>query len=369
MRFKGIGLVVLGNLLLCPLRADFTYQQKTQITGGSLTRMMRMVPGGGKALEPTTSTIYLKGNRMATVNAHSINIVDLDRETMTDVNLDKKTYSVITFAEFAQAMEAMQKKMAGMRPQNPQSGDAEMNFKMDVQKTGQAKVVSGVNAAETLLKLTMEMKDKKSGQVIESHFNSDMWLAKDIPGYEEIKKFHIAMGQKLAYNMDTARFSNMAMQPGMGEGMARLAKEASKLDGIPVYQVMTMEGMGGPGGMPPQEGPPPPSASEVADSAKTDAAANAGRGLGGRFGGLTGAAAGGMLGGFGRKKKKEPEPQAAAEAPKPPAQAAGPQPMMEITTEWESFSAGAVDVAKFNVPAGFKEVESPMRKSIQEMNK
>lgn len=366
MRFTGASLVLTGTLLLCPLWGDFTYEQKTQITGGSLTRMMRMVPGGGKALEPTTSTVYLKGNRMATVTPHNIHIIDLDKETMTDVNLDKKTYSVMTFAEFGQAMEGMQKRMAGRGQQN---SDAEMNFKMDVQKTGQVKVVSGLNTSETILKLTMETKDKKTGQTADVNFDSDMWMAKDIPGYAEVKRFHTQMAQKLAYNLDSMKISQMAMQPGMGQGMAQLAKEASKLDGIPVLQVMKMQGMGGPGGMPPQqEGPPPPSAGDVAQTAQTDAAgAAAGRATGGRFGGLAGAAAGGMLGGFGRKKKQA-DPPPAAEQPKPAAQpqAAGPQALMEITTEWTSFSAGAVDASNFNVPAGFKEVESDMKKMIRE---
>lgn len=367
MRFLGASLVVSGCLVLSPLWADFTYQQKTQMTGGSLTRMMRMVPGGGKAMEPTTSTIYLKGHRMATVTPHSINIIDLDKETMTDVNLDKKTYSVMTFAEFAQAMDAMQKRMAGRRGQNTTEPGAQMDFKIDVQKTGQTKMVSGLNTAETLLKLTMTMKDEKSGQTVDTHFNNDMWMAKDIPGYEELKNFQMEMGKKLAVNLDTNRFSRMAMQPGMGEGMAKLAKEASKLDGIPIYQVMTMEGMGGPGAMPPGEQPQGPSSGEVAETAQRDAASSAGRAAGGRFGGLTGAAAGGMFGGFGRKKKKAEEPPPAAEQPKPaPQAAAGSTALMEITTEWESFSSGAVDASRLEVPAGFKEVENEMKKALRQ---
>lgn len=76
-----------------------------------------MVPGGGKALEPQVSTHLLKGNRMATVNARSISVVDLDKETMTEIDLEKNTYAVITLAEFKQAMEAMQKKMTQQKKQ------------------------------------------------------------------------------------------------------------------------------------------------------------------------------------------------------------------------------------------------------------
>jgi hypothetical protein len=38
---------------------------------------------------------------------------------------------------------------------------------------------------------------------------------------------------------------------------------------------------------------------------------------------------------------------------------------MEMTTELSGFSSGAVDASKFEVPAGFKQVESPMLKATQ----
>ena len=70
---------------------------------------------------------------------------------------------------------------------------------------------------------------------------------------------------------------------------------------------------------------------------------------------------GGRLGGLGRKK-----PQEQASSGQPQAQGAGgPASMMETTTELSGFSSAAVDASKFQVPAGFKQVESQMLKATQ----
>ena len=51
--------------------ADYTYQETTQITGGSVMSMMKMAGAfssqARKAGEPVVSTVYIKDNRMAKV--------------------------------------------------------------------------------------------------------------------------------------------------------------------------------------------------------------------------------------------------------------------------------------------------------------
>ena len=49
-----------------------------------------------KAGDPVVSTIYIKGNRMAKVNPDSIEIIDLDKETITSIDNLKHTYTVMT---------------------------------------------------------------------------------------------------------------------------------------------------------------------------------------------------------------------------------------------------------------------------------
>ena len=92
--------------------ADFSYEQTSKITGGMMAGMMKFAGAFSKqAREPIQTTVSVKGDRLSTASAHHINIIDLNAETMTDVDLDKKTYAVITFAEFSRAMQQMSEKM------------------------------------------------------------------------------------------------------------------------------------------------------------------------------------------------------------------------------------------------------------------
>ena len=85
-----------------------------------------------------------------------------------------------------------------------------------------------------------------------------------------------------------------------------------------------------------------PSTGDVANNAAHDAIAS-------RLGALGG------FGGFGRKKKADVAPEAAADsAGAAPATAAV---LMESTTQLSGFSQATVDGSRFDVPAGYKQVE------------
>lgn len=352
----GATLAALCGVFTFPLLADFSYQQTSRITGGSMTRMMKMIPGGGKALEPQTTTHLLQGNRMATVGANSIDIIDVDRQVMTHIDLEKKTYSTITFAEFRQAMDAMLRKMG----QGQKEGQPEMQFRVDVKDTGESRTIDGMNTKLMKMLLATDIKDQKSGQTVTMNMDMDMWMAKDIPGYDDVRKFQMKYAEAIGITPEMMRVSRMAVgQPGMSEGMARLAKEASKLQGVPLVQItrmMGLGGMGGPGGNAPEA--QMPTGKDVGDAAATSAVSSA---LG-RMGGL-----GGRLGGFGRKKKEEPKEEPKPATPPPPAASGQPQQsvFMEMTSEMSGFSTAPVDASKFSVPAGFKEVEHEMKKALK----
>jgi len=352
-------------VLVLPVRADFRYEQVSQMTGGSILRMMKMIPGGGKATQPQTSQILLKGNRMATLTPDSISVIDLDAETMTDINLKEKQYSVITFAEFKQAMEAMAKKMSGQG-----SDSASMSFDVKVDATGQTKSIEGLNTKQFIMTLTTKMQDAKSGQTVNMDMVSDMWMAPAIPGYEQVRNFYARMAEKMGWVPGMMTNPIMMGQRGFSDGMAKMVKEASKLEGVPVLQVTTMQGMGGfPGGGPggAETAQMPNIGDAAADSARrtaeSDATTQASRATGGRFGGLAGAAAGGIMGGFGRRKKAAEQPP--AEQPQAPQEPAKPAPMMEMTVQSRNFSSESVDAAPFSVPAGFKQVEHQMKKALR----
>ncbi len=336
--------------------ADFSYEQSSKITGGAMAGMMKLAGAFSKAArEPIASTVMVKGDRMAHVMANAganhISVIDLKSETITTIDSQKKTYSVITFADMAAAMQRMSEKMS----QKTNDEKAEMNFKANIKETGEKKMVSGFNAKEVILTIDMEMKDPKSGNAGTMKVVSDMWLTPNIAGYDEVRDFYKRMSTKLAW---TPGANPMMMQRSdMMKGMGELAKESAKLEGVPVLQIMKMgaAGDGTAAGQPAansasrKESAPAPTASEAASSAI------AGRlGIPGGFGGL------------GRKKKQQTE-----DAPAQQTQSAAPQSsdssgsLMEMTTELTNFSSAPVDASRFEVPAGYKKVESQMEKALR----
>jgi hypothetical protein len=184
-------------------------------------------------------------------------------------------------------------------------------------------------------------------------FINDMWMAPEVAGYEEVRDFSQRMAEKLTWSpMANMARAMTAQQPGSEKAMAELVKEMSKLEGVPVLQVMRL-GVAGTG---------MPTEAELAamdqQAATAEKSENPESGL--SKAGRIGSALGGF-GGFGRRKKQE-EP---AQEPQRDSGSA-PTSLMEFTTEMTNFSAGAVDPSKFEVPAGFKQVEHPMSKMAKQ---
>ena len=353
--------VLLSGVIAFTALADFTYEQNTRVTGGSMAGMVRVAGAFSKsAREPMRTTVMVKGDRLAMASSNSINIVDLAAETITDINLEKKTYAVITFAEMARAMEQLAKQMSGQK-----QPDSDVQFKADVKKTGRSKVISDLNTSETILTMRMEGSDKSGGQGA-MDFQMEMWMAPSIPGYNEVREFYMRMAQKMPWNPMTNRMASQMMAQH-GKGMSELAREMAKLDGVPVLQITRIGAVaqGGPAdsgstGAQAQPRESTPSASGGAG----DAAAGAALGRAGRL-----ASGLGGLGGFGRRKKQpeqpQEEPQQTREQTQPQAAPSGPVSLMELTTELSSFSSGSVDAARLEVPAGFRQVPHEMEKMLK----
>jgi hypothetical protein len=212
------------------LRADFSYQETTKMTGGTLVSILRLGgPFTRKAREPIVATVLIKGNRMATMGKENSTIVDLDKESITEINLPKKTYSVVTFAQMRQAMEdAMAKAQAQQKKQQKAApkGNVEAKFKVSAKATGKTKTVQGLSAKEMVVTMDLEGTDKDTGNSGSMTVINDAWMT-NVPGYEQVKAFHQKMAQKMAHEFQP-ELSRMAMSdPRMMQGLSESAKELS----------------------------------------------------------------------------------------------------------------------------------------------
>jgi hypothetical protein len=324
-------------LACASLRADFSYQETTQMTGGALVKILRLGgPFTRKAREPIVSTVLIKGNRMATLGKENSTIIDLDKETITEINLAKKNYSVVTFAQMRQAMDdaitraqAQQKKQSKTGPK----GNVDAKFKVSAKATGKTKKVQNLTAKQMVITMDLEGADKDTGQSGSLTVIDDAWMA-TVPGYEQVKAFRQKMAQKMAREFQP-ELSRMAMSdPRMMQGLSESAKELSKVSGVPVETVMKM-GTG-------ITVDTTDSSSEKQGPSVRDA--------------ITGSLP------FGRKKKNEDPPPDQKTNQKNDQKQSGAALLLEMTTDMSSFSSGAVDASKFDVPAGFKKVSSDLAK-------
>jgi hypothetical protein len=359
------------------LPADFSYQEKSTITGGAIASMMKVAGVfSSKAREPIASTVAVKGDRMVHRSQSTVSIIDLSNQTITNVDLQKKTYSVMTFDEMRQALQALSQK-------GKKEGAPEATFKVSASNTGNTKQIGGFNTREVVVKMEMEVNDPDNkGQKGAMAITTDMWIAPGMAGYNELRDFQKRMAEKLNW----APGGNMFMSnPEVVKGMAEVAKEIGKLDGVPVFQTITMGGAGMPSGAAQASAAQQPARQQSGGTAQAeaqqaeanigsaaagtagDAAGGAvGNKAGGRLGGAIGNSVGGALGrfgGFGRKKQEPKQEPPAQQASAPPAAAgSAPGTLLEMQTEMSGFSNAAVDSAQFDVPAGFKKVESDLKR-------
>ncbi len=237
---------------------DYTYQQTTQITGGSLMQMMKTVGVFSSQArhigDPIVSSIYLKDNRLANVSPESIEIIDLGNETVTQIDVQKKTYTVMTFAQMKQAIEnaraqaqqeaAKQQTQPGAQPAaNPDAQNVKMSFDVKVRNTGAQKEITGLQSSESILTMMMNATDTQTQQSGSMAITNDMWMVPSIPGYDQVREFYKRFAAKMADSTMGLGFdfSKMLSQnPAAGQALFDMAGEMQKLKGVPIMQVMRM---------------------------------------------------------------------------------------------------------------------------------
>src|ERR1017187_4905842 len=87
--------------------ADFSYQETTRITGGSLVGALKMMGAFSKQArqmsDPVQTTVALKGDRMAHRSPQHATVIDLGSKTTPATALQKKTNTAITSPEMNKA--------------------------------------------------------------------------------------------------------------------------------------------------------------------------------------------------------------------------------------------------------------------------
>ena len=302
--------LTLGLLLIFAqhARADFSYQQTSRITGGSMLNFLSMI--GGRVTQAVTSTVSIKGDRMAYATPHMRSIVDVEAKTVTSLNLDRKTYSVMTFDEINAAME------------NPATADGATvtEFKMATKEGSDTKTVLDKETQEKIVTVAMTVAITRD-KIVDTQMESHIYQAAEIEGARELKGFYKRMSG-LQWSPGLQGLNN----PEMNKALAGLFSKMREMDGLPLLSLTTVSGAI-PG--------IPMDMSDLQNSSPSDQPA--------------GGVLGGKLGALGAAMKRRSQNTDAA--------ASSSGPLLELTSEVTNCSTKPVDPAIFQIPEGFSKTD------------
>ena len=247
------GLAVVAVLMTPHVLADVKTREKSTMKfegfmGGILNRML----GGGDGI---TSTIAVKGNRMAMLNDATGQIVDLAEEKIYVIDVKKKEYRVVTFAEMRKQMEeakkALQQQSQSMNPEEKQAlqdAGKQLEFDADAKETGQKKNVAGQDTRQVILTIVMREKGKTLEEGGGLVMTNDMWLAERVAAMDELNAFYVkyfkAVFEGTFTGMDAQQANAVtAFLPGFAALTERMAAESKKLQGTAVMNTMVIEGV------------------------------------------------------------------------------------------------------------------------------
>lgn len=357
-----------------PVRADFKYVETSQITGGALVKMMKFASvfarGDAKkqkqqAMQPQTTTHYIKGGRLRTDNPDGTSqIIDLDGRRVIAIDLNKRTYAVATFDQIKAAMEQAQQQMQQEMAQNPQERQQMQDTQLKItptihvtpgagnrvilnQPTNETKVQMDVTMQVTATGASAPPPDQPNSGSATYSMNMDTFVAPGINGYQEFAQFYRRMAQEVNWMKLPAM--NIQVDPRVAEGMSELQTNSDALKGFPLLSYVSMmlapgqDGQANPQNAAQNQQPSNSSASDSNSSDNTvpTGPSSALKSLGNLFG-----------------KKKQDTSSASSQAGGPPANPnSNPNSLIDITTQVTSFSDSSLDGSLFDVPAGYTQLQ------------
>jgi hypothetical protein len=338
MNHRKVLLISLSSLMLAApaFLADVKVERRTKLEFPGVLGGIMKTFGGKGAREGIVSKIAVKGDRKMSVNEDTAELVDLAQEKIYQIDMKKKTYTVVTFEEMRRQMqEAMAKAQSGGAAPNrgQKNGEKPPEYKVDVsiKESGQKKNINGYDAREIVTTITTYEKDKKpeDGAMV---VTSSTWLAPRIAAMKDMEDFDRRFAQKLllpfAADMAQQMAPMMAMYPGLKESMGKLDAEKVNMNGTAVLTVIRATGTGNPNANSNQNAQAKPAQENKQETPKS---------------------IGGLLGGLGKKAVKKDDKKEETKAD-------GTQTASFMTINEELLSvAPSVAEADVSIPAGFKE--------------
>ncbi len=234
------------------LKAEVRTEEKSLVKfEGFLGRVVGFF-GGKAAREGIISKVAVRGDRKATMNDTTGEIIDLSEEKVYQLDLRKKNYQVTTFAEMRRRMMEAQEKAAKAAKEQPEEvaqpePGQEMEIDFSVKESGQRNSINGYDCHEVIVTIAMRQKGKTLEEGGGMVMTSNIWMGPDIPELKEIAQFDQRYAEKLEipyyFGADSAdqMAAALAMYPGISQMMAKFQAEKIDMTGTPILTIATME--------------------------------------------------------------------------------------------------------------------------------
>ena len=232
---------------------------------GALGKVVNLF-GGRAARDGIVNTVALKGDRMISTNDTTGEIVDLREEKVYQLDMKKKTYTVVTFAELRKQMEdamARAKQQAEQaRREEPKPAETKPDAAPEgirggllrSRRAGATRQIAGYDTKESIATVTVREKGKTLEEAGGMIMETAMWMAPEIQALKELQAFRVRYAQQVYGPVMTEAAPSMAqamaMYPMMKDAMARFQAEGQKLSGTALstemkFQVQAPAAVGG----------------------------------------------------------------------------------------------------------------------------
>ncbi len=304
---------------------------------------------GGANLHDVPTTTMVSKHKMRTENDNSATVIDVDAGQWMEVDHKRKSYTTMTFADMAAAVDeaarsakASREKSAADNAKNPDAAKGDMNLKyaVAVDRTGEHQRIAGYDAERVFITIAVEGEVTPEGEKTQQAGSLvmllDQWMTKSAPQIAAMEEFYKAFatksGQTFRKQADNMQAAFQA-DPRLKEGMEAAAKELKKVSGVAMrsttYAVLLPAGMKFDRKL---------TLNDVAVATPAATAEKPKRGLRGMMGAVKAAA------------EEAASKSSDSKAPEPMKQTT----LLAVTDEVKSISTGAVPTSMFAPPAGYK---------------
>jgi hypothetical protein len=361
-RLRSTALILFGSILgftAGTAQADVTIESTTSVDGVGAMAFANMSGSSRTSISGDSARIdsdmkmqskiigFLARNSVGP----SAEIVLLDQDKFYHLNINKKEYTETTFEQFRAQMQKMSDQMnSSDDKRQPSAVDQSkcvwLPAKVEVTKGGEKSQFAGYDAQRVTVTATQPCQDKDTGAICEIALVLDQWISADFGESSEARKFYAAYASKMGFDISNSQDVSQRAKALFGQYKGvwtEIADKMPKVKGYPVKSSFSL-GIGGPQCK--------NSTSQQTQTSQTDNSSP-------NPGGIAGAVVG-KLGGLFQKKKDPADAPAAPPAPavEPVVMPPGDVALMTVSSQVVSVSTAAVSADVFNVPPGFKKIET-----------